>query len=816
MTPRPRRGTNTTAPVDSAAPAPGRRTPRRRSGTVADRRRRSGDALALPTRRATLLLRGLFLVTAGVVVAATMTSVGSPTRASRSLHPIDLLAAVLAPALVLVAARADHHRRRTWYLLAGALGLYALSIASVLQLDSLSTPRPSDIVRLVGTATLVGAAALITRNVNPSSLRSDRLDGMILVLGAGAAAAMLWAGSFAGLTDGTAEVYEVRIAFVALLLDLALAVVVAAAWSAMRYRPSAAVLALTVAAGLLVAGDIGQLRWATAISNGGPIIGALPRWTQHVRLVAALFVAVAAWLPRTNRRQGAERPAQLTVIPVVSSLLALGILGAGIVDDIDLVASLLALTAVATVILRTAITVHELHTGSESYRLARTDELTSLTNRRGFLEGLDRLIEVAPGTVAVMIIDLNGFKEVNDSLGHHAGDELLRLVADRFRPVVGDAGLLARLGGDEFGVVIMAPDDQAAIDGAELLQRSLDEAFVVDEISVRVGAAIGVALYPGHSRTRSGVLRSADVAMYDAKHRRTGVEMYHPASDFQTREKLQLLEDLRDAIEHRGLSLYYQPKVGLRDGRITSSEALVRWQHPTRGLLLPDEFVPVAERAGLVPGLTRAVLAQAISFHAERCPHVGVSVNISHRDVVDDNLAEYIADLLRIYGYPAEKLTLEITETELAHDPDRASRSIANLRSAGMRISIDDFGVGYSSMARLLDLEVDEVKIDKSFVFAIGADARAIAIIRSTVELAAALGLQVVAEGIENAQVLAQVQAAGVDVGQGYVITRPLAGMDYLSFLTSRTKGGVEAAAARHAVPKLPSRVPPFAPPTVG
>jgi EAL domain-containing protein (putative c-di-GMP-specific phosphodiesterase class I) len=228
--------------------------------------------------------------------------------------------------------------------------------------------------------------------------------------------------------------------------------------------------------------------------------------------------------------------------------------------------------------------------------------------------------------------------------------------------------------------------------------------------------------------------------------------------------------------------------------------------------MMPDEFVPIAERAGLVPGLTRAVLAQAIAFHAERCPHVGVSVNISHRDVVDESLADYIADLLTIYGYPAEKLTLEITETELAHDPERATRSIALLRRAGMQISIDDFGVGYSSMARLLDLPVDEVKIDKSFVFAIDADVRAIAIIRSTVELAAALDLRVVAEGIENAHVLQQVRTAGVQIGQGYVFTRPLAGKDYLDFLGARTKG---PAPTPLRPPLLPDRsLPRPAPPT--
>ncbi len=763
-------------------------------------RRRSTDAVALSTPRSTFLLRALCAASVLAVGAAVATPSGATSPAANGLDVLDLLAAALPVVVVAIAARVDSNRRRTWGVLAAAIGMMAVSIASVLQLDSLTTPRPSDVARLLGTGLLAAAIALVTRNVNPASLRSDQLDGMILVLGGSAAATMLWTDTFSGVGD----TYEVRVALLAVVLDVLVATVVAAAVSAMRYKPSTSVIMLCVSAGLLIAADVGHLHWAADLSTLGPSVGTVPQWTNNARLSALLVVALSAWLPRSNRRQGQERLSQLTVIPVVFSLMALGILGAGIVGTVNLVSSLLALGAVAAVILRTAVTVHELHTGSESYRLARTDELTSLTNRRGFLEGLDRLIEVAPSTVAVMIIDLNGFKEVNDSLGHHAGDEMLRLVADRFRPVVGDAGLLARLGGDEFGVVIVVPDGHAAIEGADLMQRSLDEAFMVDGISVRVGAAIGVALYPEHSRTRSGVLRSADVAMYEAKQRRTGVEMYHPASDFQTREKLQLLDDLRGAIEHRGLSLYYQPKVDLRDGKITSSEALVRWQHPTRGLMLPDDFVPLAERAGLVPGLTRAVLAQAISFHAERCPHVGVSVNISHRDVVDDNLAEYIADLLRIYGYPAAKLTLEITETELAHDPDRASRSIANLRSAGMRISIDDFGVGYSSMARLLDLEVDEVKIDKSFVFAINDDVRAIAIIRSTVELAAALGLQVVAEGIENPQVLAEVLHAGVDVGQGYVITRPLAGKDYLEFLSSRTKGGLEAPRPSPVLPKRP------------
>ena len=757
------------------------------------------DAFAVASPGGTVAVRGLALCTLAVVAVAVVGGHGDGTR-SASPRPIDLIASALPVVLVGLLALVDHHRRRSWIVLATALGLMTGSLVWAGSLDPLAAARPSDAIRIGGTVALALALALVTRNIDPSSLRSDRLDGSILVFGASAGAAMLWNGSTAGFSgDGQAAGIAVAGAAVALVL----AAVVASTVSAMRYRPSPAVMMMAVATGLYLSADVTHLRSvletdASALAGTTAVPGII-----DLRLVAGMLIATAAWIPRSTRRAHGERLSQLRVIPVVFSLVALVILATSIVHTVNIAASVLALTALAAVILRTAITVHELHTGSESFRLARTDELTSLINRRGCLEGLDRLIEVAPGNLAVMIIDLNGFKEVNDSLGHHAGDELLRLVADRFRPVIGDAGLLARLGGDEFGVVIMVPDEQAALDGAVMLQRSLDDAFLVDGLSVRVGAAIGVAMYPTHSRTRSGVLRSADVAMYDAKSRRTAVEMYHPASDYQTREKLQLLEDLRQAIDHRGLSLYYQPKVGLRDGKITSSEALVRWEHPTRGLLLPDEFVPLAERAGLVPGLTRAVLAQAISFHAERCPHVGVSVNISHRDVVDDRLADYIADLLEIYGYPAGKLTLEITETELAHDPVRAARSIANLRAAGMRISIDDFGVGYSSMARLLDLEVDEVKIDKSFVFAISDDPRAIAIIRSTVELAAALGLAVVAEGIESADVLTQVMRAGVDVGQGYVITRPLTGMDYLEFLGARTKG---IAPAPTRPPALPTR----------
>jgi diguanylate cyclase (GGDEF)-like protein len=802
-------------PFDRFASVDERATRSARSGARRDARARQvvlrthahrhalPDAFASMHRRGTIMVRLAAIVVAATVVTAVVTGVGDGIETPR---PLDAAAAAATAVLLAGLVCTDRHRRFAWTLLTTAVGVLVTALAWQVWLDPIGWERTSNVICVGGVLLLTVAVAVVGRSATTGASRSDRLDGVVIVLGACAGLATLWQGSADALR---VESDTARLALMMVGADVLLLAVAVATVSAMRYRPTlSAGLTVLAATAMLVA----DLRSLQVLLELGVQVGSFaatppptPTGTTELRVVALLLIAVAAWLPQSSRADLPVRRPDISVAPVVASFIALVILGATIIGEVNTAAALLAFATVATIILRAGLTVHDIHSGGESYRLARTDELTGLTNRRGFLEGLDRLIEVAPLNVAVMVIDLNGFKEVNDSLGHHAGDELLRLAADRFRPVVGSAGLLARLGGDEFGVVIMVRDKHAALEGASMLQRSLDDAFEVDGLSVRVGAAIGVALYPSQARTRSGVLRSADVAMYDAKTRRTGVELYHPASDFCTRDKLQLLEDLREAIEHRRLTLHYQPKVGLTDGKITGSEALVRWQHPTRGLLTPDEFVPLAERAGLVPGLTRAVLAQAISFHAERCPHVGVSVNISHRDIVDDDLAVYISDLLAIYSYPAEKLTLEITETELAHDPERATRSIAHLRSAGIRISIDDFGVGYSSMARLLDLQVDEVKIDKSFVFAIADDARAIAIVRSTVELAAALGLKVVAEGIEDADVLAHVVRAGVDVGQGYLITRPLAGMDYLEFLAHRTRGAAPARPA--AAPRLPDGV---------
>jgi diguanylate cyclase len=685
------------------------------------------------------------------------------------------LGALLAPATLLVLRTNRHDDRRVaWIVL--TLGVIGNAAAETLLFvfGSTTFPAPSDGVKLVSYVFLAAGVALLTKP-RGHHLRSVRLDGAIIGLSVGAAVTAVW---FDPLVRMSGDGIAVGVSLFYPLLDVVLLVLIVAGLAPLRHQPTASTSILSLGVALFATVDILHLQQVSAHGAGAPDV--LPElWSLGV-----LLFSLAAWAPMELSRPRLEAEhAGLSGIPVTFAFVSLAVLAAGLDHHVNVAASLLALAAVSLVVARTALTVRELRRANESFNLARTDDLTSLTNRRGFLEGLDQLIEASPRPLAVLVADLNGFKDVNDSLGHHAGDALLRLVAERFLACLGTSSLLARLGGDEFGVVAVVDHPGAGMTIAHALRSTLDDPFVVEGVTVRIGASFGVAVHPTHGTSRAAILRCADVAMYDAKRTQADVAMYRATLDFNTRDNLQLLDDLRDAIDRHALCLHFQPKVDLRSGMITGSEALVRWRHPTRGLLFPDSFVPLAERANLILGLTRAVLAQAISYHAEHFSQLNVSVNISHRDLVDDDLAGYIAELLSVHHFPPSQLTLEITETALAHDPERAAHSIAQLRHAGIRVSIDDFGVGYSSMARLLELQVDEVKIDKSFVLATLKDSRAISIIRATAQLAAALDLHVVAEGIESGQMLGQLARAGVHSGQGFFISRALPGDEFVAFL---------------------------------
>jgi diguanylate cyclase (GGDEF)-like protein/PAS domain S-box-containing protein len=436
------------------------------------------------------------------------------------------------------------------------------------------------------------------------------------------------------------------------------------------------------------------------------------------------------------------------------------------------------------------------------------DELTGLPNRTLLQDRAAQAMLVAQrdGTpLTLLLIDLDRFKEINDTFGHHYGDSLLQQVGPRLRDGLRAVDTVARLGGDEFGILLPTLDTCAAESVAQMLLRRLEAPFELDGQSFDVGASIGVAGYPAHGDDAATLLRRADVAMYVAKRGQSNVVVYTPEQDHYSAERLALGGDMRRAIEHDELLVHFQPKLDLRDGTLVGVEALVRWQHPQRGFLPPAEFIPLAEEIGLIYPLTRWVLEAALrQHHAWRALglDIPVAVNLSRRSLHDPQLPAMIAELLARLGVAPAGLVLEITEGSLMSDPVRAWENLAQLRALGVRMSIDDFGTGYSSLASLKNLSVDELKIDRSFVQAMATDASSRAIVRAIIDLADALNLQVVAEGVEDRATWDVLAGLGCDVAQGYFLSRPLAAADLEAWLADT--GPSWLAVAEHALVQDP------------
>jgi diguanylate cyclase (GGDEF)-like protein len=381
-------------------------------------------------------------------------------------------------------------------------------------------------------------------------------------------------------------------------------------------------------------------------------------------------------------------------------------------------------------------------------------------------------------SAALLMIDLDHFKELNDTLGHHAGDLLLAQLGPRLRDAIRDADTLARLGGDEFAVLLtQLPDRGAAGRVAQRIQAALDEPFALEGLAVHVDASIGIALFPEHGHDGSSLLQRADVAMYEAKRQRTCWATYDPERDLHSRDKLALVGELRDALREGQLVLHYQPKADLRTGQVTGVEALVRWQHPQRGLLYPDAFLAIAEQAGFMRHLTTyvldAALAQAATWR-DQGRQLTVAVNVSATDLMDARFSAEVEALRARHAVPAEALQLEVTENTIMSDPERALDSLARLSETGVSISLDDYGTGYSSLAYVKRLPIRELKIDRSFVFNMDTDPEDATIVRSTIELANNLNLRVVAEGVETDTNWTTLGEMGAALAQGYLLTKPL------------------------------------------
>jgi diguanylate cyclase (GGDEF)-like protein len=435
-------------------------------------------------------------------------------------------------------------------------------------------------------------------------------------------------------------------------------------------------------------------------------------------------------------------------------------------------------------------------------RIATTDELTGLVNRERFSELVtESIVRATESTteLAVMLIDLDRFKEVNDTLGHLYGDKLLQDLGPRLLAAAGPHGVVARLGGDEFALLFSIGCGEIE-DVVGRLQGTVAEPFSVDELSLEVGASIGVARFPTDGSDSQTLLRCADIAMYAAKEAQVDYKLYAADQDQHSVRRLSVLSDIRHALTGDQIVVHYQPIIDVEDRRVMGAEGLVRWEHPEHGLIPPGAFVQTVEQTGLIGPLTRHVLEHAIAECAAwraSGRDLSVAVNLSVRNLLDRDLPREIERMLDHHHVPASALQLEITESMIMSDPERAMVTVGRLSELGVRLSVDDFGTGYSSLANLRRLPIDELKIDRSFVSPMLQDESDLIIVRSTINLGHDLGLKIIAEGVEDQPTLERLATLGCDLAQGYHLSRPMAARAFTAWLAEADPPPSPASTAR-------------------
>ena len=635
----------------------------------------------------------------------------------------------------------------------------------------------------VGAVTLAGAVVLAYAAVSTSTMRA--ITGSpaelavltaIVILGELFPVRVTFNNEAQDITTSTTFAFAILLIFG--LGPAVLAQAIASAGSDLRLRKSwwkglfnvaQYALAWAAAAVVLRAVNTNGEAWDTAGVTPMQLVAALAAAaTFFVVNVGIISIAVALAQHESFRRLLGSRLGFYGFTSVVLFSLAPIVV---VIADTNLVLVPLLLAPLLAVFRGAQVSMEKEHQ-------ALHDPLTDLPNRTQFHEQLRlRLHSRATGSLAVMIVDLDHFKEVNDTLGHPVGDRLLQEIAWRLRSSLRDEDMVARLGGDEFAILasLQQGDELAGI--VEGIRNDFEVPFVIDELTFQMEASVGIAIAPDHGSEVDILLRKADVAMYLAKDRRKGFEIYDPDHDRHDALKLSLLAELRDAIDERQLVLHYQPKLDVATARVVGAEALVRWQHPEHGLLSADQFIPLAEPTGLIASLTRAVLNEAL----EQCHEwrkdgldLEIAVNVSVRSLYDDHIVHDVSQLLERWGVPPACLILEVTESTMMLDPDRQIGVLSQLCALGVRLAIDDFGTGYSSLAYLRRLPASELKIDKSFVIGMVDNPDDATIVTSTIQLAHSLGLTITAEGVESQQAWDTLNALGCDRAQGFHLSRPL------------------------------------------
>jgi diguanylate cyclase (GGDEF)-like protein len=510
---------------------------------------------------------------------------------------------------------------------------------------------------------------------------------------------------------------------------------------------------------------------------GAPALGSV---VDAIAWPASLFLmSIAVWLPEGSLDPLAEIATPGFVLPGAGAAAALSVLLLGSVDGASSVAVALATATLLVAGTRLALSLGSLRSLTiERQEQAVTDELTGLGNRRRLDQVLAQFFAGgARGELAFLFVDLNHFKEVNDSFGHAAGDQLLRQIGPRIQSCLGTRDLLLRIGGDELAIILFDTGRDRAVSTAEGVSAKIGEPFVLEMVTVRIGASIGIALAGLHADDVDALMHCADQAMYRAKDGGEAYAVYDPEVDTQI-DRLRLVDDLRAALQNDGLELHYQPQIDLGSGAVVAVEALLRWPHPRLGYVPPLDFLPLAEEAGLMRPITTFVLEEALAQCARwrsEGRNLTVAINVSATNLLDVDFVALVRDELHQHRLPADALILEMTETTLISDLDHCETVIGELRKLGCTVSIDDFGAGFTSLASLSKLAVGEVKLDRSFLTTLDRQPNSRALVEATIHLAHALGLHVVAEGVEEADTLATLTSIGCDLAQGYYIGRPAA-----------------------------------------
>ncbi|WP_436531080.1 putative bifunctional diguanylate cyclase/phosphodiesterase [Actinoplanes sp. HUAS TT8] len=673
------------------------------------------------------------------------------------------------------AARTPGPDRTAWGFLAAGMLAYAAGnlywYFRIRELDPEPLVTAADVLWLAFYPCFATALVLLLRRRLPRLSAAAWLDG---VIASGAVSALVSIPILATVEpapQATLSGVVVNAAYP--VSDIVVAGCLLGAWALCGWRADRTIVLLVAGMGLFATGDAFSM---VLIWQG---IDPWPAWLDLFWTVGLVLLALAARQPARAARAGSDGSSMWvsTAVPSGLALICLALLVFQAVGDRSLapVTSVLAGIAVAAALLRMILSVRSAEALGAARRLARTDDLTGLANRRRFVEVLDRSLPVTC-PLAVAFVDLDRFKEVNDSFGHDVGDSLLRMVGERLRAGLPGDVLLARLGGDEFGLIMPGRDASGAGAVVEGVLRTLREPFALPEVDLHVDASVGVAVCPDDGEDRPTLLRRADVAMYAAKNGHEGLT-FATGLDDQARARLTMLEELRTGLGRGELVLHYQPKVEVGPGHpVAGVEALVRWQHPERGLIYPDTFLYTAESADLMRHITATVLdlacAQSRTWRDQGLP-VSVAVNLSVSNLRDPSFPGQVEELLTRYGLPPSALELEVTESVLMTDADHALALLDRLRAMGIKLAVDDYGTGYSSLSYLQLLPVDDLKLDRSFVSRCTTDPRSAAIVHSTVQLAHSLGMRIIAEGVEDAATLARLGEYGCDLAQGYGIARP-------------------------------------------